>query len=157
MSISRYGWCESSKGEVNIHSVLMTAIRRQALPACRKILVMVLKHVSKTSGSTGVLCGFIFSIVHSTASLHRNKLIFYILKTKAVWQGTWITDFTANHNALHAFGYNALHWVNILGFHLLCIISRGKNWHENIYSHSLYFLELFNVPNWTAAKIRSSF
>lgn len=39
--------CESDKGEVNDHSVLMTAIRRQALPCCCGVWVMVVESISK--------------------------------------------------------------------------------------------------------------
>lgn len=34
---------ESNKGEVNDHSVLMTAIRRQALPGCCRVWEMVVE------------------------------------------------------------------------------------------------------------------
>ena len=36
----------SNKGDVNDHSVLMTEIRRQALPGCRGVWVMVVKYIS---------------------------------------------------------------------------------------------------------------
>ncbi len=38
---------ESNKGEVNDRSVLMTAIRRQALPGCCGVWVMVVEYISK--------------------------------------------------------------------------------------------------------------
>lgn len=39
--------CESDKGEVNDHSVLMTAITRQALPGCCGVWIMVVDCISK--------------------------------------------------------------------------------------------------------------